>query len=145
MSKNNKTTRKEQFIENRKTLIALSLIMRQLVEAGEADSVNEALKDSYIEENADITEFKTFAQWKQDGCTIKKGSKAFLIWGQPRKIEQVPEGSDEPQEFKYWPICYLFANTQVVSKQDKQPKPSPEPRQEHKQLADPIYLDSMLV
>lgn len=113
MSKNSKLSRKEQFIEKRKALIALSKMVRPLVEQGEFDTVNEAIKEQYLDLNTEITEFKTFGQWKQEGATVRKGEKAFLVWGQPRKIEQVPEGSDEPEEFKYWPVCYLFANTQV--------------------------------
>jgi hypothetical protein len=119
MSKDIKKDKKEQFIANRKALIALSVVMRQLVEIGEADSVNEGLIDMYKSENEGVTEFKTFGEWKREGCTIKKGSKAFFVWGQLRKVSQVPEGSEEPDEYNYWPICYLFANTQVITAQEK--------------------------
>ena len=132
MSKNSKTTRKEQYIEKRKALIELSNLVRPLVQEGEFDTVNEAIKEQYIEQHPEIEEFKTFNQWKEDGATVRKGEKAFLVWGQPRKIEQVPEGSDEPEEFKYWPVCYLFGNTQVYKPseketQDQYPQPSFEP------------------
>ena len=115
MSKNTENSRKEQFIENRKKLIATSQALRILVKEGAIDSVNEGLKDMYTEQNPEIEEFKTFNQWKNEGATVRRGEKAFLVWGQPRRVEQVPEGSTEPEEFKYWPICYLFANTQVVT------------------------------
>lgn len=104
---------KEKYQENRKRLIAFSQQAREMIEQGEYATVNTALIGLYAEENEGIEEFKTFGQWKQDGYTILKESKAFLVWGQPRKVEQVPEGSTEPKEFKYWPLCYLFANTQV--------------------------------
>jgi antirestriction protein ArdC len=110
-----KSNRKEQYIERRKQLIALSATMRQLIEVGEVDSVNEGLKNLYMEDNPDINEFKTFKQWKEEGATVRKGEKAFLIWGQPRKTEQTNDESEEPEEYKFWPICYLFANTQVVT------------------------------
>lgn len=131
MSKDSKESRKAQYIEKRKTLIALSQSIRLAVKEGIYDTVNEGLREMYEEENPDIEEFNTFNQWKEKDCTIEKGSKAFLFWGQPRKYEQVPEGTDEPEEFKYWPICYLFANTQVHKKgeataepkQTRQPEP----------------------
>lgn len=115
MDKSTTKTRKDQYLINRKTLIAISQGLRILVKQGAIESVNEGLKDRYIEENPTIEEFKTFHQWKEEGATVRKGEKAFLIWGQPRRGEQVPEGSNEPEEYKYWPICYLFANTQVIT------------------------------
>lgn len=115
MSKINTKTRKEQYLQNRKNLIAHSQLLRQLVKEGALHTVNEGLKNMYTEQNPEIVEFKTFNQWKEEGATVRRGEKAFLVWGQPRKAEQVPEGSQEPEEFKYWPICYLFANTQVVT------------------------------
>jgi len=127
MSKNNKSTRKEQYIEKRKSLISLSQLVRPLVEEGEFNSINEALKEQYIEQNPNIKEFRTFGQWKQDGATVRKGESAHLIWGQPRRVEQAPEDSEEPEEFKYWPICYLFADTQVYKPEEKQ-EAKPEPQ-----------------
>ena len=115
MNKSTTKQRKEQFLQNRKTLIAISQGLRILVKQGAIDSVNEGLKDRYIEEHPEIQEFKTFHQWKEEGATVRKGEKAYLIWGQPRRGEQVPEGSNEPEEYKYWPMCYLFANTQVIT------------------------------
>ena len=115
MDKSTTKTRKEQYLISRKSLIAMSQTLRLLVKEGAIDSVNDGLKDLYTEQNPTIKEFKTFHQWKDTGATVRKGEKAFLVWGQPRHIEQVPEGSSEPEEFKYWPICYLFANTQVVT------------------------------
>ncbi len=117
MSSTNKNTtnaRKKQFIERRKALISLSNNLRPLVLEGEFDTVNAALLNHYSEASEDIQEFNTFHQWKAKGYTINRGAKAFSIWGQPRKAEQTPEGSDEPEEYKYWPLCYLFANTQVT-------------------------------
>lgn len=123
MNKDKESTRKEQYQQKRKELIELSKFVREGVKAGAYDSVNEGLKEIYQETNPEIQEFKTFWQWKEEGATVRKGEKAFLIWGQPRKGEQVPEGTNEPEEYKYWPICYLFANTQVY-------KPEPQTEQE---------------
>ena len=126
MSKNSKSDRKQQFIEKRKALIALSQVVRILVKEGACDSVNEGIKESYMEQNTDISEFKTFRQWKEEGATVRKGEKAYLVWGQPRKVEQVPEGSTEPEEFKYWPVCYLFADTQIYKPSESKEQPTPQ-------------------
>jgi hypothetical protein len=131
MSKDIESTRKEQYLQKRKELIELSKFVRMGVKSGAYDSVNEGLKEIYHETNPEIQEFKTFFQWKEEGATVRKGEKAFLIWGQPRKASQVPDGATEPEEFKYWPVCYLFANTQVykpepAAEQETQHKPEPE-------------------
>jgi len=124
MSKDTESTRKEQYLKKRKELIELSKFVRMGVKSGAYDSVNEGLKEIYQETNPEIEEFKTFFQWKEEGATVRKGEKAFLIWGQPRKGEQVPEGANEPEEYKYWPLCYLFSNTQVYK-----PEPATTPEQ----------------
>jgi len=128
MSKDKKTARREQFLQKRKQLIALSQQMRALIEAGEYETVNEGLIETYKEEHPGADEFNTFNQWKEKGYTIVKGSTAFVVWGQPRKAQQVPEGADEPEEYKYWPLCYLFSNEQVFKKGE-----TPEAQQEPKQ------------
>ena len=122
MSKDIKSSRKEQYLNNRRTLIELSQAVRIAVKEGAYDSVNEGLKESYIEQHPEIKEFKTFWQWKDEGATVRKGEKAFLIWGQPRKGSQVPEGTNEPEEYKYWPICYLFANSQIYMPKEEETK-----------------------
>lgn len=131
MNKDSKESRKAQYMEKRKTLIELSQEIRKMVKIGIYDTVNEGLKSLYTQQNPEIEEFNTFNQWKELDCTIEKGSKAFLFWGQPRKVEQVPEGSTEPEEFKYWPICYLFANTQVHKKGEANTEPQRTNQPEH--------------
>lgn len=131
MSKDKDSTRKEQYLQKRKELIELSKFVRMGVKSGAYDSVNEGLKEIYQETNPEIQEFKTFWQWKEEGATVRKGEKAFLIWGQPRQGSQVPEGANEPEEYKYWPLCYLFANTQVYKPEAKpEQETQPEPEQE---------------
>jgi hypothetical protein len=106
--------KKQAFLLKRKELISLSQAARELVTEGEYNTINEALVDQYKENNPDIKVFNTFNQWKKLGYTIIKGSKSFLVWGQPKHVQQTTEGSGEPEEFKYWPVCFLFANTQVI-------------------------------
>lgn len=91
----------------REELKRLSKHVKILVNEGEYESVNEGLIDSYTDE--ENTEFHTFHGWKDNGKKIIKGSKAFLIWGKPRKVVQ----QEDDDEYKYWPVCYLFSNAQV--------------------------------
>ena len=43
------------------------------------------------------TEFKKFNEWKQEGCTIKKGSKAFPVWSQPTSRDKKKEQDGETE------------------------------------------------
>lgn len=117
MNKSNKEEAKAQYIAKRKSLIELSKFARLLIEQGAAEGVNDGLTTIYKNNDNNINEFNTFNQWRQKGYTIIKGSKAFLVWGQPRNVTQVPEGSKEPEEYKFWPVCYLFSDTQVFKKE----------------------------
>ena len=84
------------------------------MEVGELEcvTINEGLIDTYSKGNE--LEFNTFKQWKEKDFQVKKGSKAFAVWGKPRKVP-VPD-SDKDDEFKFWPICYLFSQDQVEPK-----------------------------
>ena len=137
---NKDKSKKEQYKANRSALIQISAGLRVLVKSGAIDSVNEGLKEIYEKSDPNIEEFRTFWQWKDDGYTIQKGAKAFLIWGQPRQGSQVAEGSEEPEDYKYWPLCYLFANTQVY----KPGQNKPEQEQPQHQTAAPIFDESMI-
>jgi len=102
----------------RVALAAISRSIKLLVKEGAYDSVNEGLIDQYSD--GEDLDFNTFKQWKEKGFSIKKGSKAFLVWGKPRKAA-VPEPKDgEDDEFKFWPLCYLFSNKQVEKKEEKE-------------------------
>ena len=118
MSKDNSNIEKYQ--KKRTALISLSKSIKPLVAEGVFDSVNEGLIETYMEDDPEIEEFNTFKQWKKQGYTIIKGSESFLVWGQPQKgkkqkeeTAQTAQGSQEDEEYKFWPLCYLFANTQV--------------------------------
>lgn len=124
-----KNHNKEQQKAKRTQLVVISRGLQELVKMGEIDTVNEGLIRLYMEDDPEITEFNTFSQWKERGATIKKGSKAFLVWGQPRRIERTEEGEakggdskegEEDQNMEFYPICNLFANTQVITLEEKQ-------------------------
>lgn len=102
--------------EKRAYLRGLSKKVKPLVEAGDYDTVNEALTELYKAENAEITEFKTFHEWRKSGMKIKTDETAFLVWGSKRKTKQAKEEEEQTEEdkkYSFFPLCYLFANTQV--------------------------------
>ena len=83
----------------------------------EAMTINSIIIDKFYtdEENK---EFHTFYDWKKEGKKVKKGEKAFLIWGRKRKTEQegpaqVEQGEDTKNAFSFFPLAYLFSNKQV--------------------------------
>lgn len=127
---NNKEDAKKRYAAKRSELIAMSKVARQLMEIGEADSVNDGLLYLYDQKQGKPCEYNTFHQWKEKGCTILKGEHAFCVWGQPRKVSQTPEGATEPEEYKYWPICYLFSEMQVLNPEQKEAQQEQEPEEE---------------
>ena len=94
------------------------------------------------------TEFKKFNEWKSEGYTIIKGSKAFPVWSQPTKREKKEqdgetasapaptpalmenadgageEGSTHGERERF-NMCYLFSNLQVTRRD--QPASTEEP------------------
>lgn len=81
----------------------------------------------WYKENSGATEFKSFFQWKQDGFSVKKGQKAFLLWAKRRnataKIEK-PENQDpEEEDYMFYPLAYLFSDLQVEKIEPKEPEP----------------------
>lgn len=77
-------------------------------------TINEMLKAYYQKQN-NITELNTFDQWKEKGYQVRKGEKAYLFWGKPRKRQQAEQEQDQEQaeliqtiKEDFYPICYLF-------------------------------------
>lgn len=85
----------------------------------EDDTVNGLLRFYYACKG--YTNLKTFHEWKKEGCSVRKGEKALLIWGTPvaskaekQRIEDLKkQGKEEEEKEDYFPICYLFAECQV--------------------------------
>ena len=67
----------------------------------------------YIYDTQGATEFKTFWQWKAEKKKVKKGSKAFVLWGRKRNKTTQDEKGDELNEYSFFPLVYLFSNIQV--------------------------------
>lgn len=110
---------KEEQKQRRDQLKELSNSLKPLVDAGDFETLNAALVAYYKQQHPEIIEFHTFHDWKHQGATIRKGEKAFIIWGQPRKLSSDQEANQTPGqeelEDTFFPICCLFANTQVIT------------------------------
>lgn len=106
-------TYSDSYKANRAKLRELSAIAKKMVETEQVHTVNQGLIQMYSNDGHE--EFKTFHEWKQEGMSIKKGSKAFLVWAKPKTIEHPDPDSDE-DEMDYFPICYLFSNKQVTER-----------------------------
>ena len=114
--------------ENRTLLQMLSNQVAKFVESGDFETTNNAIIAYYKSQNQEITEFKTFHDWIKQGFAVRKGEKAFLVWGKPLKKKETEKPQDVPTDAmtlndltdkKYFPICYLFSNLQVEKKQVK--------------------------
>ncbi|MDR2065440.1 MAG: hypothetical protein LBP85_07020 [Prevotellaceae bacterium] len=113
-----KNFRTDKINERRAELKELSKHLRILIKEGAIDSINEGLKETY--RNSGHTELNTLKQWNKSGKLVKKGEKALLLWGQPKRVERVSEETAEADEFDFWPVCYVFSNKQVTERRTEQ-------------------------
>lgn len=97
-------------IENRQKLKALSQKAKAVQDENPEMRINEILVSFYTNPKNQI--FKTLNDWKKEGFRVKKGSKAFLIWGRKRKASNHTKDT-EKDEFQFFPLCYIFSNDQV--------------------------------
>jgi len=104
--------------EKRQELKAKSAPLKQLVQEGAIESVNEGLLEMYRE--LGHTDLKPFWEWKKQGYTIKKGEKALCIWGTPRtkKSKEPPPPDEKEKEEQFYPVAYVFSRQQVTKKGD---------------------------
>lgn len=97
----------------------------------------------------EATEFNTFKQWKEKGATIKKGSKAFAIWAQPiagQKPDKKKEEGQEPDQYEYFPICFLFSNKQVITAEElKAEKEKAQEAKQKKEVIEEAFLNFQTV
>lgn len=108
---------------NREYLRNLSNLAREMRE-DDPDLLEMTINDIIIEQfytKDGHTEFALFNDWRQRGYKIKKGSKAFVIWGKKRKAQKAAEEPEkDPDEFKFFPLAYLFSNKQVEPLKQKE-------------------------
>ena len=138
--KQTRTARQEAARQRRAELKATSNLLKNAVKTGqippsEDGTINGLLRAMYAQQGH--TELKTFDEWKQAGYIVRKGQKAILLWGKPRKANREKQaateaaptaesteakgaaaaGKDEQDEF--FPVCYVFSNLQVHPITDK--------------------------
>lgn len=121
---NTTTTTETQNItiqEKRQMLIYLSEEARLIQETEAPEmTINEILVQEFYSDEKH-QEFNTFNQWKAQGYSVKKGEKAFMVWGKKRQGKEATaeqEAQHQAQEseektFEFFPICFLFSNAQV--------------------------------
>lgn len=97
----------------REALKVLSRQVKPLVKAEQFDTVNEAVIELFYR-NEENQEFNTLYEWNQKGYKVKRGSKAFAVWGSPRKLKATdPAPEEEEGKEDFYPLCYLFSDAQV--------------------------------
>ena len=78
-------------------------------------SINEMILAFYAEKFG-TTELNTYDQWKEKGYQVRKGEKAYLVWGKPKNHRTITTTDEETGEEKkeevttedFYPVCYLF-------------------------------------
>jgi hypothetical protein len=104
----------EEMKAKRESLKQLSKVVQIGMKEGIYNSVNEGLVDIYSKEGH--TEIHSFKHWLTLGKVVKKGEKALLLWGEPRKAgkqEKPEQQTSEDDEYKFFPLAYVFSQLQV--------------------------------
>ena len=107
-----------RYKENREALKELSKFARILVKEEAYDTINEAIIETVYRKDGNEV-FNTLPEWNKQGYRVIKGSRAFVVWGRPKKAQEDEQNQaeEEPEEGeengKIWPLCYLFSNLQV--------------------------------
>ncbi len=110
----------------RKALINLSQQARALRDENEQLAhltINDIIiRHSYMDE--ENYEFKRLSDWNKEGFQVKKGARAFTVWGRKRNgIKAAEQEGEEDQEYRFFPLAYLFSNAQVEQKGARPAKP----------------------
>ena len=114
------TAKQEQARNRREELRNLSAgfqAKRQMLEmmGQPVPTINEMILAHYAKEYG-TTELNTYDQWQEKGYQVKRGEKAFLVWGKPKNHRTITTTDEETGEEKkeevttddFYPVCYLF-------------------------------------
>lgn len=105
---------REAMRAKREELKAISKGIKLLIKTGKYNTVNEGLIEFYSENGH--TNLKTIHQWNDLNMSVKKGEKALLLWGTPKKSEkkeEVKSPDQEEKEMEFYPLCFVFSEKQV--------------------------------
>jgi len=79
-------------------------------------TLNQTIVSIYMEQTG-AKEFKTIGEWNRQGRRIRKGEKAFPIWGAAEKAtiqkRLLDRGEDAAHWYTLWPIAYLYHEGQT--------------------------------
>lgn len=83
-------------------------------------TVNDVIIKQFYKDDKN-TEFHTFKGWLKEGHAVKKGEKAFLIWGRPKAVQDKEKGkqTEEGDNTDFYPISFIFSNAQVEPLKEK--------------------------
>lgn len=99
----------EEMTTKRSELKAMSRLIKQ---SGLYETVNEGLVDVYRQQGH--TTLHSFKKWLEKGYCVRKGEKALLLWGEPRKADNKQKQSEQDKdEFSFFPLAYVFSEKQV--------------------------------
>jgi hypothetical protein len=108
----------------REHLKELSKTVKPLVDQGKFETINEAILETIYKDGIN-QEFKSYSHWKEDGYQVRKGEKAFTLWGKPKENAHEKEGqekdvrketdiqSHEDDAHTFFPVAFIFSNAQV--------------------------------
>lgn len=118
-------TKKRPIEIARDLLKSRSYEVKDLVEAGMFETINDAIIGT-VYKDATNQDFKSYKEWKKEGFQVRKGEKAFLLWGRPKehqlegdKLETDKANKKTKDEIhdSYFPVAYVFSNAQVEARE----------------------------
>jgi hypothetical protein len=103
--------------QKREQLKEISAPFKALKKEGAIETINNGLIKLYT--NEAHQNFKSYRGWLAVGYQVKKGEKAFLIWGSPVNYKKTEtQGKENQEEEQYFPIAYIFSNAQVEERRN---------------------------
>jgi len=102
---------------NREKLIEISNKAREIRESlpQEYETLNDVIVEHIYKDEVNRV-FHTYKYWLENGFQVKKGQKAFLIWGKKRKNKENTEpneNKDTEPNYSFFPLAFLFSNAQI--------------------------------
>ena len=75
-------------------------------------TVNQIIVNHIYKDDQNLN-FDTFKGWLKKGFAVRKGEKAFLLWGRKKQTAIKPNGEERTEELEFFPVTYVFSNVQV--------------------------------
>jgi len=95
----------------REELKLLSQKAKAIKEERQLSTLNQALITG-IYQDEKHQDFNSYRGWTELGYQVKRGAKAFLVWGKPEEVNSDVEG----EVYTRFPLRFLFSNAQVFKK-----------------------------